>query len=146
MHPKQIIKDFESMGAPLVLEGDDLFIDNPEKIADEIVWLVKCYKSRIITYLKGGYSDKEHAMRQTIDKIVDWQLGVEQDINSKINAWLLQDYESMDKIMHLLNEFYLNGWTEFNQPVANYETEETDKLSIEIFDRAMFFFKKGVVM
>jgi hypothetical protein len=143
MHPKQICKDIESMGSKLVLDGDDLYIENPENIYPEIEDVVKGYKSRIITYLKGEYSNQLHAIKQTIDKMVDWQLFVEQDINKKINAWFLKDYDSLSKFMTLMDKFYKNGWDDFTQPIANYEDKETDKLSLELYERAMSFFKGG---
>jgi hypothetical protein len=141
MHPKQICTDVESMGAKLVLDGDDLFIENPENIYPEIEVFIKSHKVRITKYLKGAYTDKEHAVRQTIDKIIDfYHDGC--PVDSKINKWLQVDFKSLDLIMKFTVQLYDNGW-EYKEPIGNYETKETDKLSYAIYGRAMTFFKKG---
>jgi len=130
------------MGSPLTLDGNDLFIENPENIYPELEELVKIYKSRIITYLKGEYSDQEHNVKQTIDKIVDfYREGCR--VDSKINDWLQNDVEGLKIVMDLVVEFSRNGWT-LGDPVFNFENEKTDGMSIEIYNKAMAYFKKGV--
>lgn len=142
MHPKQIIADIQSMGSRLVLDGDDLYVENPENIYPEIEEVIKSYKLRIVQYLKGEYSNREHGITQTIDKIIDFYRGIDQTGNSKINAWLNQDYESVDNIMTLFILFSNNGWT-VKEPIDEYRDIATDDLSQEIFDKAMAFFKGG---
>lgn len=143
MHPKQICQDIESMGAKLVLEGEDLFIEQPENVYPEMMDFIKGYKSRIIKFLKGEFSDQEHNVKQTIDKIVDfYRDGCR--VDTKINQWLQVDDGSLKLIMQLVVMFSDNGWS-LGEPVCNYESKETDRLSKEIYDRAMFFFRKGVV-
>ncbi|MEH6946070.1 hypothetical protein V7068_03205 [Bacillus sp. JJ634] len=131
MHPKQICTDFASMGSPLVLDGDDLYIEHPENIYPELEELAKNYKSRIVAYLKGEYSDN---------------LGIEQDMNGKINDWLKHDGEATKMVMELTIELSYNGWNKVSEPICNYENKVIDKLSKEIFERAMVYFKNGVVM
>lgn len=130
------------MGSPLTIDGNDLFIENPENIYPELEELVKVYKSRIITYLKGEYTDKEHNVKQTIDKIVDfYREGCR--IDSKINDWLQNDVEGLKLVMDLVVEFSRNGWV-LSDPVCNFENEKTDEMSIEIYNKAMTYFQKGV--
>lgn len=143
MHPKQICSDIESMGSKLVLDGDDLYIENPMNVYPELEQIIVDYKSRIITYLKGEYSDKTHAVKQTIDKVIYYMRGVDQEINQKIEDWLNHDAEGMAAVIQLTIDLSHNGWDDCKRPFANYETVETDKLSKEIFERAMRFFKKG---
>lgn len=143
MHPKQICADVQSMGSKLVLDGTDLFIENPENIYPELEQLAKSYKSRIVTYLQGAYSDKDHNVKQTIDKIILYYLDIEQETNSRIKNWLNEDEEALQSIMKILVLYWKNGWRDIHEPVANFENEETDKLAKEIYDRAMEFFKKG---
>ena len=144
LHPKQLCEDIQSLGAKLVLDGNELFIENPEKVYSELEDFIKSNKVRIIKFLKGGYSDKEHSVRQTIDKIIDFYNDY-CPVDSKINNWLQFDDKSLGLIMQLLTVLYENGWN-YRELIANYENANTDKLSKEIYDRAMFFFKKGVVM
>jgi hypothetical protein len=141
VHPKQIVKDFKSMGASLVLDGEDLYIEHPENVYPELEELVKSYKSRIITYLKGGYSDKNHAVKQTVDKILYYMRGKEQEMNTKIENWLNNDVEALAAVMQLTIDLSHNGWCDCKEPICNYETTETDKLSQEIYERAMSYFK-----
>ncbi|MED1838116.1 hypothetical protein P4208_12175, partial [Bacillus thuringiensis] len=110
MHPKQICADVQSMGAKLVLDGNDLYIENHEKVAPEIESVIKEYKLRIIKYLQGNYSDQDHAVKQTIDKIINFFIGVEQDMNPKINDWFNHDEAAARLVMELTLNFSLNGW------------------------------------
>lgn len=139
MHPRQICKDVESMGAKLVLDEGDLFIEKPENVYSEIVDFIKGHKVRIIKYLNGSYTDKEHAVRQTIDKIVEFYRN-DCPVDSKINNWLQNDEEALGMLLVLWRELYEAGWS-YEEPIANYENGQTDKLSQEIFERAMSFFK-----
>ncbi|EEM02024.1 hypothetical protein bmyco0002_56430 [Bacillus pseudomycoides] len=143
MHPKQICADVQSMGAKLVLDGNDLFIENPERIAPEIESVIKEYKLRIVKFLQGNYSDQDHAVKQTIDKIINFYIGIDQDMNKKINDWFNHDEDAARLVMELTLNFSLNGWLYVKESVANYENKLTDELSQEIFNRAMTYFKKG---
>ncbi|MDA2478420.1 hypothetical protein ACS2TZ_13285 [Bacillus cereus group sp. Bce025] len=142
MHPKQICADVQSMGAKLVLDGNDLYIENHEKVGPEIESVIKEYKLRIIKYLQGNYSDQDHAVKQTIDKIINFFIGVEQDMNPKINDWFNHDEAVARLVMELTLNFSLNGWLYVKESVANYENKLTDELSQEIFNRAMLHFRK----
>ncbi|AMR04594.1 hypothetical protein [Bacillus thuringiensis] len=142
MHPKQICADVQLMGAKLVLDGNDLYIENHEKVAPEIELVIKEYKLRIIKYLQGNYSDQDHAVKQTIDKIINFFIGVEQDMNPKINDWFNYDEAAARLVMELTLNFSLNGWLYVKESVANYENKLTDELSQEIFNRALLHFRK----
>ncbi|QKN78665.1 hypothetical protein GZ55_12995 [Bacillus pumilus] len=141
MHPKQIYADLEMLGAHLVLDGNDLYIENPENVYQELVEFVQSYKKRIIRYLKGEYSDQEHNVKQTIDKIINYYMGIAQDLNRKIDDWFNHDWDAAIKVSRLLVLFWENGWRDLDTSVSNYESEETDKLSLEIYERAMSYFK-----
>lgn len=141
MHPKQICVDIETLGARLVLDGNDLYIENPENVYQELVEFVQSYKRRIIRYLKGEYSDHEHNVKQTIDKIINYYMGIAQDLNTKIDDWFNHDWEAAIKVSRLLVLFWENGWRDLDTSVSNFESEETDKLSLEIYERAMSYFK-----
>ncbi|MEJ9314798.1 hypothetical protein P4655_25980 [Priestia megaterium] len=144
MHPKQICDDFASIGSPLVLDGSNLYIENPENVYPELEEFVRTYKKRIIQYLKGEYLPKDHSIKQTIEKIIHYFLGIEQAMNKKIENWLNHDAEALDMIVNqLFIELWNNGWVEFSNPIANYENYITDTLSSQIFERAMSYFKGG---
>lgn len=142
MHPKQIIDDFKSMGATFVLVNDELYIDNPENIYPELEELAKSYRARIVTFLKGNYSDQDHAVKQTMDKIIKFYCGIDQDMNGKINDWLNNDTEGAAAVMQLLIDLNNNGLNKVTEPICNFENDVTDKLSKEIFDRAMSYFRR----
>ncbi|MFI8492198.1 hypothetical protein ACIGC1_04695 [Peribacillus butanolivorans] len=142
MHPKQIINDFKKMGATFVLDNDELYIDNPENIYPELEELAKSYKARIVAFLKGNYSDQDHAVKQTIDKIIKFYCGIDQDMNEKINNWLNNDSAGTAAFMQLLIDLNNNGWDKVTEPICNFENDKTDKLSNEIFDRAMTYFRR----
>ncbi|MDA7025036.1 hypothetical protein PJ311_00240 [Bacillus sp. CLL-7-23] len=141
MHPKQICDDLSFLGSPLVLDGDDLYIEHPEKVYPELVEYVQSHKKRLIQYLKGEYTVQDHKVKQTIDKIIHYYMGVDQKMNPKIDDWFNHDYESALKFVKLLVVFWENGWRDLKGSVANFEDEETDKLSLEIYERAMSYFK-----
>ncbi|MCZ6942394.1 hypothetical protein EJ131_18005 [Bacillus mycoides] len=142
MHPKQICADVQLMGAKLVLDGNDLYIEKHEKIAPEVELVIKEYKLRIVKYLQGNYSEQDHAVKQTVDKIINFFIGVEQDMNPKINDWFNHDEAAARLVMELTLNFSLNGWLYVKESVANYENKLTDELSQEIFNRAMSHFRK----
>ncbi|MCK1973320.1 hypothetical protein LNK20_11515 [Bacillus safensis] len=141
MHPKQICADIEMLGARLVLDGNDLYIENPENVYQELVEFVQSYKKRIIRYLKGEYSDHEHNVKQTIDKIINYFMGIDQEMNPKIDEWFNHEWDAATKAARLLVLFWKNGWRDLDTSVSNFESEETDKLSLEIYERAMSYFK-----
>lgn len=141
MHPKQICADIEMLGARLVLDGNDLYIENPENVYQELVEFVQSYKKRIIRYLKGEYSDQEHNVKQTIDKIINYFMGIDQEMNPKIDDWFNHEWDAATKAARLLILFWENGWRDLDTSVSNFESEETDKLSLEIYERAMSYFK-----
>ncbi|MEE3951638.1 hypothetical protein [Peribacillus frigoritolerans] len=142
MHPKQIIDDFKTMGVTFVLDNDELYIDNPENIYPELEELAKAYKARIVAFLKGNYSDQDHAVKQTMDKIIKFYCGIDQDMNEKINDWLNNDATGTAAIMQLLIDLNNNGWDKVTEPICNFENDVTDKLSKEIYDRAMSYFRR----
>lgn len=45
------------------------------------------------------------------------------------------------KVSRLLVLFWEHGWRDLDISVSNFESEETDKLSLEIYERAMSYFK-----
>lgn len=142
MHPKQIIDDFKSMGASFVLDNDELYIDNPENIYPELEELAKSYKARIVAFMKGNYSDQDHAVKQTIDKIVNCFLRTDEEVNQKIENWIGDDPGSVELILTLFVVLRENGWMNLKESISNFENEKTDKLSKEIFDRAMAYFRR----
>ena len=141
MHPKQICDEFKTLGALIVLDKESLYIENPENIYPELEELAKSYKSRIIKYLKGSYTEELYNIHQTVDKIINFYDGIEQPMNPTINKWLNHDEESLQKVMDLMIKFWENGWLGIRNPICNYENAETDKLSKEIYDRAMVYFR-----
>lgn len=142
LHPKQICIDVQSMGAKLILDGNDLFIENPERIGPEVESVIKEYKLRIVKYLQGNYSDQEHAVKQTVDKIINFFIGIEQDMNPKINDWFNNDEDAARLVMELTLNFSLNGWLYIKESVANYENKLTDELSLNLYNRAMAYFRR----
>lgn len=144
MHPKQICADFQSMGSPITLDGTNLRISNPKNIYSELEELVTGNKARIIAYLKGNYSDHRYKIDQTIDKIINFIDGMQQDMNEKINDWLNHDDVALEQIMHLFVLYSHNGWRH-RDFVSNFEDGETAKLTEEIYERAMTYFRKGAM-
>ncbi|MGE7766639.1 hypothetical protein [Peribacillus sp. NPDC096540] len=142
MHPKQIISDFKTMGATFVLDNDELYIDNPENIYPELEELAKSYKARIVAFMKGNYSDQDHAVKQTIDKIINCFLRTDEEVNQKIENWIGDDPGSVELILTLFVELRENGWMNLKESISNFENDRTDKLSKEIFDRAMTYFRR----
>lgn len=143
MHPQKIVEDFKKNGALFVVENGELFLENQKNVLPEAIEYVKHYKTRIITYLNGDYSNEIHSVKSTIDKIVSYMIGDDNAANDKISDWLTNDYEVVQQIITLMQFFYDAGWNT-TDPIANYETKETDVLSKKIFDRAMLHFGKAV--
>lgn len=65
-------------------------------------------------------------------------------MNEKINDWLNNDSAGTAAVMQLMIDLNNNGWDKVTEPICNYENVVTDKLSKEIFDRAMSYFRGAV--
>lgn len=128
------------MGSRLVLDGEDLFIENPENIYPEIEEVIKSYKSNLIKYLQGQYMDKHYNIEQTIEKIINFYRGVEHPINDKIVEWLNEDQDAINNFLSLCLALSQNGWT-LHEPIANYHDSFTWELSELVYQAAMKFFK-----
>ncbi|UED76081.1 hypothetical protein [Brevibacillus sp. DP1.3A] len=144
MHPKLICDEMAKLGSPIVMDGGNLYVENADKVPAHDMDLARSYKARIVKYLMGTYSDKEHALRQTNDKIIAFMLMENQDKTTeiKLDKWLTTDEHSYELVTRWLQKLAVNGWVDAQQSIANYETLETDKIAVELFDRAMSFFKK----
>src|SRR5690554_3392251 len=105
MHPQKIVEDFKNNGALFVVENGELFLENQKNVLPEAIDYVKHYKTRIITYLEGDYSNEIHSVKSTIDKIVSYMIGEDQEVNSKISDWLINDYEVVQEIITLMQIF-----------------------------------------
>ncbi|KFM99474.1 hypothetical protein DJ93_4888 [Bacillus clarus] len=62
-------------------------------------------------------------------------------MNSKINDWFNQDEDAARLVMELALNFSINGWTYVRESVANYENKLTDELSLNLYNRAMAYFR-----
>lgn len=63
--------------------------------------------------------------------------------NSKINEWLNNDLESLDMLDQWCKALAKNGWKDIYDDFRQYENEESNKLKVELFNRAVAF-TKGV--
>ncbi|KMJ55216.1 hypothetical protein AB685_28370, partial [Bacillus sp. LL01] len=58
-----------------------------------------------------------------------------------IDKWLKDDQESLGLIIHLMQLLYNNGWTNYDESVANYCNDETDRIYVQLFNKAMSHIK-----
>lgn len=82
-----------------------------------------------------------HNVKQTIDEIMNYYMGIAQNLNSKIDDRLNYDWHAATKVLRLLVLFWENRSRDLDTSVSNFESEETDKLSLEMYERAMTYFK-----
>ncbi|MED1741953.1 hypothetical protein P4U97_21050 [Bacillus swezeyi] len=87
------------------------------------------------------YSELGLRVKQTIDKIIIYFMDIDQEMNPKIDDWFNHGWDAATKVVKLLVLFWGNGWRDLNSSVSNFEDEETDNLSLEIYERAMSHFK-----
>ncbi|MED2944247.1 hypothetical protein P4282_17505 [Bacillus swezeyi] len=70
-------------------------------------------------------------VKQTIDKIINYIMDIDQQMNPKIDDWFNHGWDAATKVVKLLVLFWENGWRDLNSSVSNFEDEETDNLSFE---------------
>ncbi|MDX8367764.1 hypothetical protein [Cytobacillus sp. IB215665] len=80
-------------------------------------------------------------VRQTMMKIINFLLGIEQEINFKINDWLKHDDEAFQQTVKLFNQLAENGWKDHHDNFTDYESKDTDQIAAELYKRAMSYFK-----
>ncbi|MCM2675594.1 hypothetical protein [Alkalicoccobacillus plakortidis] len=139
MHPKQIVEDFQKMGATFAMEGNELYLNNSDQVSDEMKVFAKSFKSRLVMYLQGNYTDAKHNVYQTIDKLIDYMKNTQIENQTVIDRWLSHDQLALDKTVKLMQSYRDNGWTNFDEPVANFENKTTEELAAELYNRAMDF-------
>lgn len=77
------------------------------------------------------------AVKTTIEKIVDWLRGVE---NQRIDDWLENDEESYFKMNTFLNNCAASGWTETKDSPFDFADPQTIKISEELYAAATKYF------
>ena len=144
MHPKKICADMARLGFSLVLDSGELYIESSREAPSHYTEYARSYKARLIKYLQGGYTDREHAVRQSNDKIIDFMLQQSRDktTDMKLEQWLKNDARAYHLVTIWMQKLADNGWNSADEPIANYETPETDQMALELFERAVLFFKK----
>lgn len=86
---------------------------------------------------------QKKAISQTVQKIIDFYMCVdlESETSAKIGQWLNNDEKSALMTMKLFTLYADVGWWPY-EPIDFFESVEIDKLSKEIYERAMSYFKK----
>jgi hypothetical protein len=80
------------------------------------------------------------AVKTTIEKIVDWLRGVE---NQRIDDWLENDEESYIKMNKFLNNCAASGWMDAKDSPFDFADKKTVQLSEELYIAATKYFGGG---
>ncbi|MDX8367842.1 hypothetical protein [Cytobacillus sp. IB215665] len=83
----------------------------------------------------------DQIIKRTMTKIINFLLGIDQEINLKINDWLKHDDIAFQQTVNLFNKLADNGWSDHHDSFTDYECERTDEISAELYKRAMSYFK-----
>lgn len=139
MHPKSIVENTRKYGSDLLLDNGELFLKNPENIPWEIEEFIVSHKQRIVDYLNGRFTERQHAIDQTIEKMFLWWRGIEQPGSKTIHYWTVSEPESIGLLYELSAELAKQGWKDPNEPYFPYETERSRKIAEELYDSAVAF-------
>lgn len=139
MHPKVIVENTQKYGSDLLLDNGELFLKNPENIPWEIEEFIVSHKQRLVDYLNGKFTERQHAIDQTIEKMFLWWRGIEQPGSKTIQYWTVSVPESIGLLYELSAELAKQGWKNPDEPYFPYETERSREIAEELYDSAVAF-------
>lgn len=79
----------------------------------------------------------EVTMQKALHLSCGWQ------INEKLHSWLCDDTESLSMFYEWTVVLAKNGWTDIYEDFRPFQTDESNKLANELYERARAYVKKG---
>lgn len=116
-----------------------LELKNHQNIPPEVLKAAEPIFTEIDSYLSSveGMNKVDLTVWKMIVALCGWQK------NESISSFLNNDEIALNLFVEYQVELAINGWTEIYEDWRHYENDKTEKLKVEIFNRAVDFAKKG---
>lgn len=120
------------------LPDGQLELKNSGNVPEEVLKASEPIFDEIDAYLKSveGMNAIDTTLWKMIVTIANWQK------NEKINSFLCGDEEALNMFFSYQAKLAKNGWNDIYQNWMDFEDDETQKLKVEIYKRAIAYFKK----
>lgn len=141
MQVLKILSDIWKSGAEIYRDDKDgqLGLKNHQLIPSETMKAAEEVFPQIDEWFRSW--EKETAINKTLMKIIHQFCGWQH--NEVLNNWLNNDIEYLLKFDEWLKMLDRNGWKDIYEDFRPFQTDESNKLAIEIYERAMAYVKKG---
>lgn len=114
-----------------------LALKNHQKVPAEVLKAAEPIFSEIDSYLKSveGMDKPSQTVWKMIIALCGWQK------NESISNFLNSDEKALNLFIDYQVELTKNGWTNIYDDWLQYENDESNKLKVELFNRAVAFAK-----
>jgi len=134
----ELLKRIWITGADVKLNGEDVDLVDYENTPQEIVDIAINHVEEIQNYLKSWESESK--VNLTIRKVFHHFCGWQH--NEGLEKWLLSEHDSLMKFHDWTVVLAKNGWIDIYDDYRPYQTDESNKLANELYERAVEFSKK----
>lgn len=141
MQVLKILSEMWKAGAEIYRDPNDrqLVLKNHEKIPKEIMDAAEKVFPQIDEWFKSWENESKVniTMRKILHLFCGWQS------NDVLNKWLCAEIEYLHKFDDWLKMLDRNGWNDIYEDFRQFQTDESNKLAQEIYERAIVY-AKGV--
>ncbi|HCG4535541.1 TPA: hypothetical protein NJY08_004385 [Salmonella enterica subsp. enterica serovar Typhi str. AG3] len=141
MQVLKVLSDIWKSGAEIYRDDKDgqLGLKNHQLIPAETMKAAEQVFPQIDEWFRSWES--ETAINKTMMKIVHQFCGWQR--NDTLNNWLCDEVDYLLKFDDWLKMLDRNGWKDIYVDFRPFQTDESNKLANEIYERAMAYVKKG---
>ena len=141
MQVLKVLSDIWKSGAEIYRDEKDgqLGLKNHQLIPTETMKAAEQVFPQIDEWYRSW--EQETAVNKTMMKIIHQFCGWQR--NEVLNNWLNNDIEYLLKFDEWLKMLDRNGWKDIYVDFRPFQTDESNKLANEIYERAMTYVKKG---
>ena len=136
-----VLSQIWKSGAEIYQDESDgkLALKNADKVPETVLKAAEPIFDEIDSYFKSveGMNKVDTTVWKMIVALCGWQK------NESINNFLNSDEKALNLFIDYQVELTKNGWTNIYDDWRQYENDESNKLKVELFNRAVAF-AKGV--
>lgn len=134
----ELLKHIWLTGADVRLDNGDVNLVDYEDTPKEIIEMAQNHVEEVKNYLLS-WKDA-NAVHQTMRKVLNLYCGWQ--VNEKISDWLNNVEESLLKFHDWTVMLAENGWSNIYEDFREFETDESYKVSEELYKSACAFMRK----
>ncbi|BDH62336.1 hypothetical protein MTP04_24660 [Lysinibacillus sp. PLM2] len=140
MQVLKVLSDIWKSGAEMnLLDSGEIELKHHERVPAEVMKVAQEIFPQIEEWFKSwkDASKVDITMRKIIHHFCGWQM------NDTLNKWLCEDLEYLWKFDEWMKMLDRNGWKDIYVDYRQFQTEESNKLAKEIYERAIAYVKRG---